>query len=72
MSAKIEIDQDTCTGCKLCFKACFIDVIRWDNDNKKPVAAYQDDCVWCFTCEINCPSKSINIIPEFPVPISPY
>lgn len=72
MSAKIEIDQNTCTGCKSCFKACFIDVIRWDNDNKKPVAAYQEDCVWCFTCEINCPSNSINVIPEFPVTTSPF
>jgi NAD-dependent dihydropyrimidine dehydrogenase PreA subunit len=64
MSATIEINEETCTGCKTCVKACFVDVMRWDDAKKKPIAAYQQDCVWCFTCEINCPAHSINVIPD--------
>ena len=66
MSAKIEINKDACTGCKTCVKACFVDVLRWDKVKKKPIPAYQQDCVWCFTCEINCPAQCINVIPDVP------
>jgi NAD-dependent dihydropyrimidine dehydrogenase PreA subunit len=66
MSAKIEIDKESCTGCKTCVKACFIDILRWDEASKKPIAAYQSECVWCFTCEINCPAHCINVIPDMP------
>ena len=30
MGAKIEIDKESCTSCKTCVKACFIDILRWD------------------------------------------
>ena len=73
MSAKIEINKETCTGCKTCVNACFIDVMRWDETEKKPVAAYEADCVWCFTCEINCPAKCINVTPVMPKwAVTPY
>ena len=26
----IKFDPENCVGCKLCYKACFVDVIRWD------------------------------------------
>ena len=38
MGAKIEIDKESCTSCKTCVKACFMDILRWDEVNKKPVA----------------------------------
>jgi NAD-dependent dihydropyrimidine dehydrogenase PreA subunit len=73
MSAKIEIDREACTGCKTCFKACFLDVVRWDEAEKKPIVAYEQDCVWCFTCEINCPAHCINVIPHMTgQPVAPY
>ena len=64
MSARIEIDLDECTNCMTCYKACFIDVIKWDKEKKEPIAAYQKDCVWCFTCEINCPAECLTIMPR--------
>jgi NAD-dependent dihydropyrimidine dehydrogenase PreA subunit len=64
MGAKIEIDKEACTSCKTCVKACFIDILRWDEATKKPIAAYESECVWCFTCEINCPVHCINVVPD--------
>ncbi len=73
MSAKIEIDEEACKGCKACVKACFVDVMRWDEAKKKPIAAYQEDCVWCFTCEISCPVQCINVVPNMAgQPVSPF
>ena len=73
MSANIEINLEECTGCKTCVEACFVDVMRWDETEEKPVIAYEQDCVWCFTCEINCPVQCINVIPHMHGPrVSPY
>jgi len=65
MSAKkIEIDFEACSGCKTCMNACFVDVIRWDKEEKKPIVAYPEDCVWCYACEIACPEQCIEVVPE--------
>ena len=73
MSGKIEINLDECTGCRACIEACFVDVMRWDDAEEKPVVAYERDCVWRFTCEINCPAQRINVIPQMPgQTVSPY
>ena len=62
---KITIDRDTCVGCKICYQACFIDVLRWDEENKRPVAAYPEDCVSCIYCVAHCPTKAISIEIDF-------
>jgi NAD-dependent dihydropyrimidine dehydrogenase PreA subunit len=66
---EIKIDLSTCKGCKSCMNACFADVIRWDEKNKKPVAAYTEDCVWCLACECACPEQCIEVIPNIPAPL---
>ena len=40
MSANIEINFEECTGCKTCVEACFVDVMRWDDDRREA-----DGCV---------------------------
>ena len=73
MSASIEINLEECTGCKTCVEACFVDVMRWDDTEEKPMIAYEQDCVWCFTCEINCPVQCIHVIPHMQDPrVNPY
>ena len=66
MSAKIEIDKEKCKGCKTCYRACFVDVYRWDEKEKKPIPAYPEDCVWCYWCELACPEQCIEVIPHMP------
>jgi NAD-dependent dihydropyrimidine dehydrogenase PreA subunit len=63
--SKVVIDPTNCSGCKLCYKACFIDVIRWDEEKKRPFVAYEEDCVHCNYCEVSCAKKCIEVIPEF-------
>ena len=63
---EIKIDRDTCKGCKSCMNACFVDVIRWDEDDEKPIIAYPEDCVWCFACELACPVHCIEVLPNLP------
>ena len=48
------IDPDKCNGCKICVNACPMDVIRWDNDYKKPYIVYKEDCIACYNCELDC------------------
>jgi NAD-dependent dihydropyrimidine dehydrogenase PreA subunit len=60
-SIKIEIDMDLCNRCKTCVDACFVDVFRWDGKEEKPIAAYPEDCVWCYACEMACPVKCIEV-----------
>ena len=66
------IDKEKCIGCKKCINACLMDVIRWDEAEKKPVIAYPIDCYCCYHCEIGCPVKAIyvNPVPLHPVPPS--
>ncbi|MBN2041964.1 MAG: ferredoxin family protein [Spirochaetes bacterium] len=70
---KIEVDYDKCNGCMACYKACYVDVIRWDRDNKKPIIAYPEECATCSWCELSCPQGAITVIPVNPVFIpEPY
>ena len=62
---KIIISKDLCIGCKLCFKSCFIDVIKWDEVNNVPVAKYPEECVQCGFCEMNCPKRAIKMEPDY-------
>ncbi|MFC1947810.1 ferredoxin family protein [Chloroflexota bacterium] len=66
---EIQIDLDTCKGCKNCVNACFVDVFRWNEEDKKPVVAYPEDCVWCLACEAACPVDAIEVIPIIPAPL---
>lgn len=62
---KIEFDGEQCNGCKLCYKACFVDVIRWDAKSKQPLFKYVEDCEHCNYCEIICKNECITVIPDF-------
>jgi adenylylsulfate reductase subunit B len=66
---EIKIDLASCEGCKSCLNACFVDVIRWDEILKKPVAAYPEDCVWCLACECACQEQCIEVVPNIPAPL---
>lgn len=62
---RIVVDTAACTGCKTCYKACFIDVIRWDEEQNRPYAAYPQDCVSCMYCQAHCPFNAIQVEIDF-------
>ena len=61
---KIEFNPDKCVGCKLCYKACFVDVIRWDESAKKPIFKYVEDCEHCYYCQSVCRQDAIRVMPD--------
>jgi NAD-dependent dihydropyrimidine dehydrogenase PreA subunit len=61
----IKIDEDRCKGCKSCYKACWIDVIRWDAVRDRPIIAYPEDCVECGFCEVSCKKHALTVNPSF-------
>ncbi|MDF2788382.1 MAG: hypothetical protein K0S80_1480 [Neobacillus sp.] len=67
----IKVDTDKCTNCKNCYKACFVDVIRWDEELELPIIAYPEDCVDCLYCETSCNDDAIHVIIDFKKPIAP-
>lgn len=57
------IDENKCTGCGICVDICPLDVFRMDDKAEKAVIKYPDDCMTCFSCEMNCPVEAITVHP---------
>ena len=62
-SPVIAFNLTDCSKCKTCVDSCFVDVLRWNEREERPVAAYPEDCVWCYACEMTCPMKCIDVKP---------
>lgn len=62
-----KIDEDNCTGCGKCVKACPISAIEWvlndDETNSKPkkVKINEEICLGCGVCVRACSNKSITL-----------
>ena len=61
----INIDLESCNSCKTCVRACFVNVLGWNQSKKQPEVAHAEDCVHCNLCELNCPRHCITVIPDF-------
>lgn len=62
---QFEFKYDDCIRCKKCVKACFVDVIRWDEEKNLPIAKYPEECAVCTWCIVECPKNVIDVIPDY-------
>ena len=64
------IDPVLCNGCGICVDSCCTDVIRMDDETKKAVIKYPEDCMLCLICELDCPQRAIYVSPIKRIPAS--
>ncbi len=62
------IDHEKCVGCGVCVETCPADVIRMDEQTKKAVVRYQEDCALCRWCLYECPTQAIVMTPDRQIP----
>ena len=63
-----EIIPELCNGCGICVNNCPMDVIRMDEEGKKAVIKYPEDCMLCGLC-LDCPQNAIHIAQGYYQPI---
>ena len=59
-----KIDNELCIGCGICVQICPMDVFRMDEDSKKAIIRYPEDCMLCELCVLDCPEEAITVTPE--------
>lgn len=57
---KVEIRQNLCKACAICYTFCPKDVLRGDPDGKALVTQ-PDNCIGCRLCEMRCPDYAIRV-----------
>ena len=57
-----KIDERVCIGCGVCEMICPGDVIVMD-EAKKARIKYPQDCWTCFSCEMSCVVKAVDVHP---------
>jgi NAD-dependent dihydropyrimidine dehydrogenase PreA subunit len=55
------LDLDACVGCEACVGICPMDVFRFDEENRKSVIAYPENCQCCGQCYMYCTARSLTI-----------
>jgi len=70
------IDIAKCTGCGICDLVCPADVIHMQDvppgdtiaglrrTKLLPVIKYREHCITCFSCEIFCPERIVDVHPS--------
>jgi Pyruvate/2-oxoacid:ferredoxin oxidoreductase delta subunit len=74
MIEHIEIEK--CTGCGICDAVCPADVIHMEppaeapeiaglrSTKLLPVIRFREHCITCFSCEIFCPERIVDVHPS--------
>ena len=61
----VRFDYKRCTGCKVCYEVCPLDILAWDEKANQPYMAYVEECQLCFICQVECPEDAIKV--EIPI-----
>ena len=59
------INQEKCIKCGICDRSCPLDVIYFDDTEKKAEVRYANECWMCGACRQVCPAKAITL--RFPL-----
>jgi NAD-dependent dihydropyrimidine dehydrogenase PreA subunit len=57
----INIDTEKCIGCKHCYEVCPLDIYTWNEELKRPIIAYEEECQMCFVCQEECQVDALRI-----------
>jgi len=61
------IDHEICIRCNQCVDACPLDVISFpDTPGDPPVPRYPDECWYCGSCYMVCPTEPKAVKPVHP------
>jgi len=56
------VDEELCSGCKICASVCAYNAIEMEENSEKPVAKVLEAlCKGCGVCGASCPTKSITM-----------
>jgi NADH-quinone oxidoreductase subunit F len=55
---KFQVDEEKCTACGSCYKACPVDAIQWEKKQKAKII--QDKCIKCRSCIQACNFRAID------------
>jgi len=56
------VNEDSCSGCKVCVPLCKYDAIKMKEKNGKQAAEVSEvTCMGCGVCAVACPTKSITL-----------
>ena len=55
----LELDENKCVGCRLCFTVCPHRV--FEMDGRKAFIKEKNKCMECGACMSNCPAKAIKV-----------
>lgn len=57
----VEVDNDKCTGCGFCIKACPADALVMENKLSRMNTTGPNECMGCGDCSAICPEDAIVV-----------
>ena len=55
------IDEEKCTKCGVCVDVCPVDVYYGSGEAEIPTVSYGEDCFFCCSCILECPTDAISM-----------